>query len=347
MTIDEFKIYFDKQFSDYINNRVARYKDFTTNERILQMIEQSAKITNHGKRVRPYLIYLSYALHGGRDFASIKPILFAVEVFHAFCLIHDDIIDEDDHRRNIQTVHSLAQSLYSHLEEIQNDPNKTGNAQGILVGDLAFSWVFELLLSHPKAHHLLQEMFFTIDEVVIGQMIDVDISIRTEVSRSEIMEKMHLKTAGYTFIQPLRIGRLLADLPARDKDLDQIGLEVGLAFQIQDDILDIMSDTAIIGKDAGSDAESAQHTLLTQYVFDQADQESIKELRSLLGQPMNSDRLSALRDLFIKTGAIESLNQEIKKHFSTAYSLTEGLDSDNLYKEHLFNFLKYVEERSV
>jgi geranylgeranyl diphosphate synthase type I len=352
MTIQEFRTQFDPQFSEYVEKRVSEYANFTTNSRILQIIKQSSDIAGHGKRVRPYLTALSYLMHGGRDLSSITPILFAIEIFHTFCLIHDDIIDEDDYRRNIQTVHSRARDLYIEKNRGQNNREKTGNAQAILVGDLSFSWVFELLISHPMARQLASEFFYTVDEVVIGQMIDVDLALKPDATKSEIMEKMHMKTAGYTFIQPLRIGRILAGLPARDEVLDSVALEIGIAFQIQDDLLDIMSSTEVIGKDAGSDAETAQHTLLTQFVFDHATQNDIRELKLLLGTAIDEDRLFALQELFKRTGAVASLTQEINERFAKAYKTIEKLqlpqhENTKVYTDHLINFLKYVESRQV
>lgn len=347
MTIDEFRHDFDKHFSSYIKNRVDRYQDFTTNKRILQIIAQSSAITTGGKRVRPYLTALSYILHGGQDLKSIQPILFAIEIFHAFCLIHDDIIDDDELRRNTKTIHAFAKDLYQESPRGKNNRRKTGKAQAILVGDLAFSWVFELLLSHPKSAELKEEFFYTIDEVVTGQMIDVDLAIKPSATKEEIIEKMALKTAGYTFVQPLRLGRILAGFPARHEILDQIGLEIGLAFQIQDDLLDIMSATSKIGKKVGSDAETAQHTLLTQFVFDHANEKQIQQLKLLLGTAIDEERLLLLQTLFSETGAIKSLEQEVENRFNKAYSLIDQLSGKVEYKQDLKNFLKYVQERSL
>lgn len=342
MTIDEFRSTFDTDFRNYIENRIKTYKDFTNNEAILEGANQVAKIVDKGKRVRPYLTYLSYKMHGGSDFDSIKEVLFATELFHAFCLIHDDIIDDDDMRRGVPTVHAILKSRYTSSKKADS----IAKSQAILVGDLVFSWVFELLVNFKGSSGLHKEFFFTIDEVVIGQMIDVDITSRKRATKEEIIEKMKMKTAGYTFIQPLRIGRLLAGKDGRLEILDDIGLKIGLAFQMQDDLIDVMSDAEISGKDTASDIAEAQHTLLTQHVFDHGEEQDRNLLAVCLGQAVDEEKLEIIRNIFKKTGAISSLESEVADYFKSAKEKAAKLEVEEEYRSYFLDFISYVENRS-
>lgn len=343
MSREEFCRWFDERFTAFVKGRTARYERFTHKEELLEMIGQVEDLAEKGKRVRPYLVYLAYHAHTNKGPEEIERALFAVELFHTFCLVHDDIIDEDDLRRGVPTVNSVAQATYKKYRK--GLAKRAGAAQAILVGDLVFSWVFELMAPYFHDEELTREFLFTIDEVVIGQMIDVDLMAKERVTKEAILEKMRLKTAGYTFVQPLRIGRLLARKREPEENIDALGVALGMGFQMQDDLLDIFSSEQEIGKDLASDIEESQHTLLTQYVADHGSEHDIRELHVLIGKAVDDDRLHLLRDLFERTGAANALREEIKECMQNARNKAEGCNWPEGAKKALVEFVEYVAER--
>lgn len=345
MTLEEFCERFNPGFFAYLEKRTERYGKFTQHGPIRSAIAQVIELARSGKRLRPYLAYLSYRAHGGEEDDRIWPVLYAVELFHTFCLVHDDIIDEDDLRRNVATVHAHVRGLYASHGRAEVI-GRAANAQALLVGDLVFAWVFELLAPFMGQPQFVQEFMYTVDEVVIGQMIDVDLMASPHATRELILEKMRLKTAGYTFIQPLRIGRLLAGFEEHDATLDAIGLSLGLAFQMQDDLLDIYSSEATLGKNIGSDIEEGQHTLLTQHVIDAGAPDDVRELHVLTGQVVDDDRLHLLRGLFERTGATKELEKDIAHEIHRAQELVATLSWDTSTKSALETLVSYVAGRT-
>jgi geranylgeranyl diphosphate synthase type I len=344
MQLDVFRDWFDARFERFVEERTQRYRQFTNRDVILGAIDQVRMLARGGKRVRPFLTYLSYKAEGGENPEEIERVLFAIELFHVFCLIHDDIIDEDDLRRGVTTVNAFARAQCMTLGRPQLAEH-VGNAQALLVGDLVFAWVFELLAPHLNDSVFAEEFMYTVDEVVIGQMIDVDLTARTSTSREVILEKMRLKTAGYTFVQPLRIGRVLAGKKGRDVAVDALGLAIGLGFQMQDDLLDVYGTEETLGKSIASDIEESQHTLLTQHVIDTGKADDIRELHVLVGQAVDDDRLHLLRGLFDRTGASAALRKDIEGQMGRARELAASLHWGAEEKEALSRFIAYVAAR--
>jgi geranylgeranyl pyrophosphate synthase len=202
-------------------------------------------VLNGGKRVRPLLVYaVGECLQIDKDLLDVPAV--AIELIHAFSLVHDDLpaMDDDDLRRGKPTVHK------------QYD-----EATAILAADalqpLAFSVLAELQGAHAKASIGLVRLITAAcgsTGMTGGQSIDLDSESKT-LSIDELEYMYALKTGALIHAAIVSPGLLLADLPQADLDaLDQFGREVGVLFQIKDDILDVEGETEIIGKPAGSDA---------------------------------------------------------------------------------------------
>lgn len=345
MQLEEFRYWFDQNFTAYIEKRTQRYSVFISKGAIFESIEHVKTLAMEGKRVRPYLVYLGYVAEGGASLEEITDVLFAVELFHMFCLIHDDIIDEDEMRRGVTTIHALVREKNEHLGRPELAV-RAGNSQAMLVGDLVFAWVFELLASKMANPVFAKEFLYTVDEVVVGQMIDVDLMTQSNATRQSILDKMRLKTAGYTFVQPVRLGRILAGKVDHDAKVDALGLALGLGFQMQDDLLDIYGVESEMGKDIGSDIEECQHTLLTQYVVDHGQAADIAEFNLLMGKPINSDLLKATRDLFDRTGASDALRGDIIEQIGIARTLVQELSWPKDAQSSLKKLIEYVASRT-
>lgn len=234
--LTRFKKEFDIYLKGFLNHKIKRIQSYTKDPYIINYISHANKIALlGGKRVRPFIAYLSYCAFGGSE--KIINTLLSLEIFHLFALIHDDIMDKDKLRHGVSASHIY---ISDELKKRRKKDNEySGISQAILVGDLFFNWAWEIisLNSNNKVRKLFSEM---IDGTAIGQMLDVESKSNNKIPEDLMYEINYLKTARYTFIYPLLIGASLSrNLEnSENKFLEELGLNLGMAFQAQDDILD-------------------------------------------------------------------------------------------------------------
>lgn len=199
-----------------------------------------------GKRIRPALVLMACNLYKEEVDAAIKPAL-GLEVFHNFTLLHDDLMDEADKRRNKPTVH------------------KVWNANtAILSGDAMLIAAYQLIeeTAPESLKEILHLFTATALEICGGQQYDMEFESRTDVSEAEYIEMIHLKTA-VLLACALKMGAIVGNAPKEDAEaLYQFGIHIGLAFQLQDDLLDVYGDTATFGKNIGGDILCNKKTFL-------------------------------------------------------------------------------------
>ena len=199
-----------------------------------------------GKRLRPLLATMSYSLFKD-DVASILPQAIAVEVFHNFTLMHDDIMDEAPLRRTKPTVHE-----------------KWNSNTAILSGDVMLVKAYELLIEneHPSTIKVLKAFNQCAAEVCEGQQFDMDFESQAEVTEESYLEMIRLKTAvllGFS----LEMGAMLAETDSENcKALRDFGINIGLGFQLKDDLLDVYADASKFGKQVGGDIIANKKTFL-------------------------------------------------------------------------------------
>ena len=223
-----------------------------------------------GKRIRPMLMLLAYGLWRD-DPDSIMPQACGIEVYHNYTLLHDDLMDHADRRRGHPTVHR------------RWDANTA-----ILSGDSMLVMAYELMMKHPEtsgetpngamseALHLFTRTALEIGE---GQQYDMDFERRDDVTEEEYIEMIRLKT-GVLLACALKMGALLAGAPPADADaLYTFGEKVGLAFQLQDDYLDVYGDPAVFGKNIGGDILSNKKTYMLINALNRAEGATLDELR--------------------------------------------------------------------
>lgn len=235
-----FKEEFDIHLKNFLDQKIKQIQSYTKDQHIISYINHAKKISlSGGKRTRPFVAYLSYFAFGGKDSPTgekIIKVLISLEIFHLFCLIHDDIMDKDQLRHEIPTSHIY---ISDELKKRGNKYHKHfGISQAILVGDLFFNWAWEIisLNSDKNVGKLFSEM---VAGTAIGQMLDIE-SKNNNINQNLIYEINYLKTARYSFIYPLLIGASLSENLSNDekKFLKELGLNLGMAFQAQDDIFD-------------------------------------------------------------------------------------------------------------
>lgn len=238
-----FKQKFDPYLQDYLDKKTKSIINYTKDSSVIDYINYAKKITlSGGKRIRPYVAYLIYQALCGKDNPpsdgeKVLKLLVSLEIFHSFCLAHDDIIDKANLRHGISTSHVYIGNELK--KRIDNNYEHFGISQAILVGDLLFNWACEIIsLSSEK--NVRKFFFEMVEGTVIGQMLDVESKSNKNITEDLISEINYLKTARYTFIYPLFIGASLSgSLTAEMKKFcNELGLNLGMAFQAQDDIFD-------------------------------------------------------------------------------------------------------------
>ena len=289
-----------------------------------------------GKRIRAALVEIGYrAAGGGLSERVLKPAI-AMELLHAFFLVHDDIMDRSDLRRGQPTVHRVFESTYRKLFKESDRANREHLAQSmaILAGDLCCAMAYRALTESdfPPAQlvRAIQNMHTMVDATVIGQILDVLTPLKGMVSEEKVIKIHRFKTACYTFRGPLQLGMILAG--ASDEKLEMISqyaMPVGIAFQIKDDLLGVFGTEAEVGKSVTSDLEEGKETLLTVFARAHGNRAQQDQIASLIGKhPISIDELSRAQRIFRDIGAVSYCEEKVQELVQNGKKALEGLDME-------------------
>lgn len=355
MDIVNFKKKFDPYLIKFLDKKLHDYKDYTKDAFILSLIAHTKKLVlSAGKRVRPYVAYLMYKSAGGKQDEKVIKLFVGLELFHNFCLVHDDIIDRGLERHGVATLHKHVSQRLQNERRICNIEH-VGNSQAILIGDLLFAWSYEILglctdFDSKKLYEARVAFNKMVNEVIVGQMIDVDITTRKNVKASLVDQKMMLKTAMYTFVRPMEIGLALASDKSSLKEFcAHFGMSLGMGFQIQDDMLDIIANPKKLKKTVLSDLKEGNHNFFTQYIFDFGTEKQKKELSKVFGTPvalLNGNRQKVV-GLFYDSGAIDNGVKTFEAYFNSARKSLSGTKISSPYKSKWSELIDYIEKRTA
>ena len=282
-----------------------------------------------GKRMRPVLTFLGAELFGLQKEAVVNAAL-SVEVFHNFTLIHDDIMDEAPLRRAKETVHT-----------------KWNQNIAILSGDVLFVKAYQLLAKQDPKHlaELLHVFNRTAQEVCEGQQMDMDFESRSDVRIEEYVEMIRLKTSVLLGCA-LELGAIVAEANTEDRQhLYDFGQHLGIAFQIQDDILDLYADPEKFGKQVGGDVISNKKTLLNLKAKELANSAQRERLSQLETEQDLILKVSKTRDLFSDIGAREACEVEMKKHYDFAMNSLKQINVADQNKLSLIALADFLMQR--
>ncbi|MGI4749682.1 MAG: polyprenyl synthetase family protein [Janthinobacterium lividum] len=277
-----------------------------------------------GKRLRPALLLMGCDAFGGDIHQAINPAI-AIEVFHNFTLMHDDIMDKAPLRRGKTTVHE-----------------KWNSSVGILSGDAMLVEGYKLMMqvSEKVLRPVLEIFNDTAIAVCEGQQLDMNFETQATVNISSYINMIRLKTA-VVLGGALKIGALIAGANQQDADLIYtFGEDLGIAFQLQDDILDVYGDPEKFGKQVGGDIISNKKTYLLIKALETANAEQSAELNYWL-QLANFDtvkKVSAVRTLFDKMEIREKAEQEMNHYTQNALQSLKDLPIKEVQKSQLFEF---------
>ncbi|GAA1886576.1 polyprenyl synthetase family protein [Asanoa iriomotensis] len=269
-----------------------------------------------GKRLRPLFCYWGWRSAGGADGAPIIAASAALELFHAFALIHDDIMDGSDRRRGEPSVHRLFADLHTR-SSWRGDPASYGRNTALLCGDLCAAWADQMFhecgLSAEQVHKGYGVFAIMRTEVIAGQYLDL-VSGVGDGSVASALTVIRMKAARYTVTRPLQIGAALA---GADEEalaaLASFGDPLGDAFQLRDDVLGVFGDPAVTGKSILDDLREGKPTVMMALARGSADREQQRRLKELFGNPdLDPAGAAELRQIIIDTGALDRIEQMIK-----------------------------------
>lgn len=275
-----------------------------------------------GKRLRPVLLLLSYNLFSD-EIQKAMPSAIAIEVFHNFTLLHDDIMDKADVRRNQPTVHK-----------------KFDENSAILSGDAMAFLSYKYLLEN-KSEQLVDviELFSkTAIEVCEGQQFDMDFESRLDVSESEYLEMIRLKTA-VLLACSLKAGALIANANTKEANLlYEYGINLGLAFQLQDDLLDSFGDQKTFGKRIGGDILANKKTFLLINALETASPNIKGELLGWINKKdfVEENKISAVKEIYTQLNIKELTQQRIDLYFQKSSEILENISLDKNKLQPLF-----------
>lgn len=275
-----------------------------------------------GKRLRPVLTLLATDLFAGTVADSIKPAL-GIEVFHNFTLLHDDIMDNAPLRRGMAAVHE-----------------KWSVNAAILSGDVMFVQAFTLVTSckNEFLRDVLDLFNVTAIEVCEGQQHDMDFESRNDVSIDEYIEMIRLKTSVLVACA-LKLGAILASASKDDAEkLYDFGLNLGIAFQIKDDILDVFGDAALVGKKVGGDILANKKTYLLLKALEDADESQNITLKSWLSKEGSSEKVEAVTEIFEALSVKEKADEVMDGYYQKSLEALDAIQIDAAKKKYLHDF---------
>jgi geranylgeranyl diphosphate synthase type II len=286
-----------------------------------------------GKRLRPVLTLMTADIFGGKAKEAMDAAL-AVEMFHNFSLVHDDIMDDAPLRRGKTTVHE-----------------KWDVNTGILSGDAMLILAYQFFESYPaETYKKLTALFSkTAIEVCEGQQYDVDFETRDDVTIPEYIKMIEYKTS-VLVAAAMEMGAIVAGASEPDcKAIYEFGRNLGIAFQLQDDFLDAFGDPKTFGKQVGGDILENKKTFLYLKSLEQGtkeDQESLLHLYSI--QPEEgSTKVETVKTIFEESGAVEATQSAIEAYTQKAFEVLDGLQLPDSKKNLLRVFGENLMRRTV
>ena len=278
-----------------------------------------------GKRIRPVLMLMGYNLWRQHPEDILMPAI-GLETYHNYTLLHDDLMDNADVRRGHQTVHR------------RWDANKA-----ILSGDSMLVLAYQRMQQVPadKLPAVLDLFTETALEIGEGQEYDMTFETRNDVTEDEYIEMIRLKTS-VLLACALKIGALLADAPQEDADrLYRFGEQLGLAFQLQDDLLDVYGDPKVFGKAIGGDITSNKKTYMLINAVNRANAEQRKELEQwIAAKDFNrEEKVAAVTRLYDEIGIRQLCEEKINYYFSQARKTLSQVQVSEDRKAPLFAYM--------
>lgn len=348
------KVY--EEIAKGINEKLDEYNKKLLENKTGYLKENLSYFTNlnsNGKLVRGFLISLGYKMTKHNDLSYSYPLSLAYEIFQTSVLVHDDIIDEDNLRRGKKTIHYINYENDKKYNETLS--KKIGDSVAICMGDYGFFEGNKVMIDAYKDAKNLPKILNYYNDVVLktieGELIDVKLSFdgKYKIDETNLFENIMLiykyKTAYYTIIGPLTLGLILGNVndEKKLKDIEKFGEKIGIAFQIQDDILGIYND---MGKVVGSDIKEYKQTLLFSKTMENKLYKD--ELLKYYGKSdITKEEIEKVREIFKNSGAYDYAFNMMNTLYDEALNDLDNIewieDEDKII---LHGFVEYLRNRN-
>jgi geranylgeranyl diphosphate synthase type I len=345
------------QLRDYLRERRRDCAYIGTDYAILtEALEEF--VLRGGKRLRPLFAYWGWRAVADRPDESADPkvlrLFAALELLHACALVHDDVIDESATRRGLPTVHRLFADRHRQHNWL-GSPTQFGLSAAILLGDLSLVWADDIVATvdlPTDAHRRVQRVWADIrTEVLGGQYLD----IVAEASGAETVESAMTvntyKTASYTVSRPLQLGAAAAaDRPDVQETFHRLGTDLGVAFQLRDDVLGVFGDPAVTGKPSGDDLRSGKRTVLLAEAValaEKSDPLAAKLLRTSVGTELSDAQVRELCRVIESVGALAAVEDHIELLTRRALDILDAAPIDVRAKAGLTELAGLASNRSA
>jgi geranylgeranyl diphosphate synthase type I len=280
-------------------------------------------VTAGGKRLRPAFCYWAFVGAGGDPAAdAVLDAAAALELLHTFALVHDDVMDGSDLRRGRPAVHRAFQDHHDAIAG-RGEGRRFGDGAAILVGDFAFVYSDVLFGAAPaEARAVFDELRI---ELCVGQFLDLvgTASGSTDPVQASRIERY--KSGKYTVERPMHLGASLAGrLDALAEPLSRVGLPLGAAFQLRDDVLGVFGDAAVTGKPVGDDLREGKLTPLVAAAFAAADPGQLRRLERLGAAPLSAADVKDLQAVLVETGALAEVERTVERLVSEALAALDA-----------------------
>ena len=316
-----------KIFEDYLKKELKYIKPENLYNPVKYLLESG------GKRLRPIIALNVSELLGGK-ISDTLPAAAALEIFHNFTLAHDDIMDNSMLRRGKKTINS-----------------KWDNNTGILSGDVMLIISYEVLNQYQDSKYIhLSKKLTEISRLVCeGQQADMDFASKNDITENEYFEMIKNKTAvliGCSFM----FGGIVAEANDLNTNLlYEIGLNLGIAFQLEDDLLDCFGDQEKFGKKIGGDIIEKKKTLLYLFTNSNLEPEKKLEFENIFNsnEIAESEKINSIKLFYETSGALKYVKNKVKVYFDKADQLINKLELDNDTKRKLNQFSKTLLNREI
>ncbi len=299
----------------------------------------AAFVLGGGKRIRPTFAWWGWRGAGGAvespEAIAVLRAISALELIQACALIHDDLMDASATRRGRPTVHVEFARKHA-AAQWRGQPARFGAAAAILLGDLALSWADDMLhaagLSPDAERRAAPPWRAMRTEVLGGQYLDVLHQATGDTSARAALQIDRYKTAAYTVERPLHLGAAVADAPPElVSAYRRFGADIGVAFQLRDDLLGVFGDPSVTGKPAGDDLREGKRTLLVALAVERAEQGGRQAAREAIVEAVGDPKLDAegvdrMRGLLTELGAVQAVEQRIAALTGSALDALSAAD---------------------
>ncbi len=309
-------------------------------------------VCRYGKRLRPVLTIFAYQAAGGKDVAAVEKASVALELFHNFLLVHDDIIDQDSMRHRGPSLHEVYRQ-YHRRHRLVGDARHFGESIALVLGDILASYCNTILIqsnfSLEQRQAVLLQMSRATKEVGFGQNFDILAGAKKRVTEKEVLRIHYYKTAKYTIENPILVGGIFGRMNKTAlRRLARYSLPLGIAFQIQDDILGMFADEKKLGRPVGSDLREGKQTLLVTRVFSRGTASQQKRFRRLFGKKdLTAAEIAEARRIIVDTGSLDYSRRLARQYATAAKKIIRHASLEKPGREFLEGITNYIIEREL